>query len=324
MKVASLLEQRRRNWHDLEQLCTQIESRRKRALGGPTVTRFASLYRSACADLALADAYNLPTNTVSYLHQLVGRAHNQLYRSRTFHVAGWLHELLVAVPQRLYQDNALRLAFLVFWGAFLTAGMLAYRSADFREQVLGKDFMTTLEEMHIDSASGTNPQAGSIMVGFYIQHNTSIGLQCFASGLLLGVGGLFTTLFNAISLGAAFGFMATIRQQTEFFQFVTAHGPFELNAIVLSAAAGMRLGFSMIDTQGLSRGASLRRATREAVPTMAAAAILFALAAMIEAMISPSAAPYWVKALVAVLSTGILLIYFVLLGYPRQADDSTR
>ena len=39
--------------------------------------------------------------------------------------------------------------------------------------------------------------------------------------------------------------------------------------------------------------------------------------AMIEAFLSPSSAPYWVKALVAVLSATLLMVYFVVLGYPR-------
>ena len=45
---------------------------------------------------------------------------------------------------------------------------------------------------------------------------------------------------------------------------------------------------------------------------------MFVLAAAIEAFISPSAAPYWVKATVAVFSCRTLVWYFVILGYPRE------
>ena len=38
---------------------------------------------------------------------------------------------------------------------------------------------------------------------------------------------------------------------------------------------------------------------------------------MIEGFLSPSAAPYWLKASVGVLSAGVLVVYFVVLGYPR-------
>jgi uncharacterized membrane protein SpoIIM required for sporulation len=155
------------------------------------------------------------------------------------------------------------------------------------------------------------------MAGFYIFNNTSIGLRCFAFGMLFGIGGLYITVFNASFLGAAFGHMATVPQGDNFFHFITAHGPLELTAIVLSAAAGMRLGFSLIDTRGLARMASLRRAAKEAMPTMGAAMVMFLLAALIEGFLSPSAAPYWIKATVAVLSAGLLVFYFVVLGYPR-------
>ena len=136
--------------------------------------------------------------------------------------------------------------------------------------------------------------------------------------LLFGIGGLFATVYNAAMLGGVFGHMATVPQQDNFFQFVTAHGPYELTAIVLSAAAGMKLGFSLIDTKGLGRIDALQQAAREMMPCAAAAMIMFLMAAAIEGFISPSAAPYWVKASVAVFSAGTLVWYFVVLGYPKD------
>ena len=119
MKVSDLLKSRQANWEELERLCSRMEGFSRRKLDAPTVTRFSALYRSACADLALADAYQLPPATIHYLHRLVGRAHNQLYRSRTFNFSTWAEQLLVDVPRRLFADNALRLAFCIFWGMFL-------------------------------------------------------------------------------------------------------------------------------------------------------------------------------------------------------------
>jgi uncharacterized membrane protein SpoIIM required for sporulation len=69
---------------------------------------------------------------------------------------------------------------------------------------------------------------------------------------------------------------------------------------------------------GLRRSASLRKTARETMPVMGAAMILFFLAALIEGFLSPSSAPYWIKAAVAVLSSGLLMAYFVVLGYPRR------
>ncbi len=318
MKVSDLLKSRRANWEELERLCSRIEGSVRRKLDAAMLARFSSLYRSACADLALADAYQLPPATIHYLHRLVGRAHNQLYRSRRFNISTWTRQLMVDVPRRLFSDNCLRLAFCIFWGIFLLSGFMAYTAPGYSERVMGKMWTMQLEEMYSEPIQGRNPSASSGMAGFYIRHNTSIGLQCFAFGLLFGVAGLFVTATNAALLGASFGHMAAAPQWENFRDFVTAHAPFELTAIVLSAAAGMKLGFSLIDTPGLTRTASLRRTSVEAMPTMGAAMVMFLLAALIEAFLSPSAAPYWVKTSVAVLSSALLVVYFVVLGYPQE------
>jgi len=317
MKVSDLLKARQANWRELETLCSRMEGASRRKLDATSVTRFSSLYRSACADLALADAYQLPPATTHYLHRLVGRAHNQFYRSRTFNVSTWMQQLMVDVPQRLFSDNSLRLAFCVFWGMFFLSGFMAFTNPGFSERVLGAAGIMGLEEMYSEPVQGRAVGLGGGMAGFYVQHNTGIGLQCFAFGLLFGVAGLYITAVNAAFLGAAFGHMATVPQADNFFHFVTAHAPFELTAVVLSSAAGMKLGFSLVDTGGLARTASLRRAGREAMPTMGAAMVMFLLAALIEGFFSPSAAPYWAKAAVAVLSAALLIVYFLVLGYPR-------
>lgn len=322
MKVHDLLEARRENWRQLETLCHDVERKGKRRLGAPAVARFASLYRAACADLALADAYQLPPNTVEYLHHLVGRAHNQLYRARRFNLHAWWHELIYDVPRRLFNDNALRLAFVLFWSIFLGSMMLARQSPEYAGDMLGRDMMNTLRDNFSEPMGGRDPQISNVMVGYYINHNTGIGLECFAYGLLAGIGGLFATVFNAAFLGASFGYMSTLPERQNFFNFVTAHGPFELTAIVLSAAAGMRLGFAMIDTRGRSRLESLQAAGRETMPTMGAAMVLFIMAACIEAFISPTALPYIFKAFVAVVSSAALMFYFVVLGQSRGESDA--
>jgi uncharacterized membrane protein SpoIIM required for sporulation len=325
MKVVDLLAARSSQWSELDALCGKIETTSGRRLPLLESLRFASLYRAACADLALADAYQLPPSVVQHLHQLVGRAHNQLYRSRTFQWSAWMHEAFVAVPQRLFHDNALRLAFCVFWGMFLAAGLSAYASPSFAEQLLGRDQLNEYEKMYEDVPNGRSANMSGQMAGFYVRHNAGIGLQCFAAGLIFGVGGLLITLSNGAVLGAVFGYMATTPQSDNFYHFVTAHGPFELTAVVLASAAGMHMGFALVDPQGWTRYEAMRRAAREAVPTVILSVTLFILAAGIEAFVSPSSLPYAVKALVAVVSSSLLMAYFVLLGMPHaEVDDAAR
>ena len=332
MKVADLLESRRDNWRQLDLLCAQLEHRCKKTLGPTSMARFAALYRAACADLALAESYQLPPNTVRYLHQLVGRSHNQLYPSRKFNMQFWREELLTRVPQRLFSDGTFWLAFAIFWGTFLLSTLLASEwklpgssrppVGGFADAIVGTDALEEIQIAFSKPMSGRDPNESAAMAGFYWLNNTGIGLKCFAAGLIFAVGGIYITAFNAAYLGAVFGYMLRVPEGNNFYEFVTAHGPFELTAIVLSAAAGFRLGFALVDTGGFSRIDSLRRAGRLAMPTVGAAIILFVLAGMIEAFISPSALPFVFKGAVAVITSGMLMFYFVMLGWPRGSENA--
>lgn len=323
MQTAKLIEQRRGDWRKLEQLATQLEVRKtEKHLDARQRIEFGSLYRSACADLALADANQLPADTVRYLHQLVGRAHNQLYRTHNVETRGWREMLLETLPRQLFHDNFVRVAAALFWLPFFASMFLASNYSPvptYSETVMGRDQMLQMEQMHSEPpGSEERGFAAGFMTGFYLHHNAGIGLRCFVMGLALGVGGVFATLFNAVFLGAAFGHMSTTPNSEYFFEFVTAHGPFELTAIVLSAAAGMKMGFSLVDTGGMKRSDALLQAAKQALPIMFASVALFLGAAFIEGFISPSALPYELKALVAMLSTLGLLFYFVILGYAQQ------
>ena len=332
MKVAELLERRRRNWTELESYCERMHSSGSAAKLPPAqMSRFAALYRAACADLALADSYQLPQNTVQYLHRLVGRAHNQLYRSRKFDLAAWNKMLFTDVPQTIFNDRCVQLMFVIFWGFFILSAWLAYEKKawpDFAEKVLGEEQITNLEQMYAEPINGKmrDGDTNAAMAGFYVWNNPSIGLRCFAYGLLI-VPGLLLLLSNAITLGASFGYMARpevmAKEGQNFFHFVTAHGPFELTAIVLSAGAGLRLGMSWIMPGEYSRFSSLMKTGKEMMPIAMSAVIMFCIAALIEGFLSPSGAPYWVKAGVAVFSSLLLAFYFVVLGFPRRTFGAT-
>lgn len=321
MNVAKRLEERRVQWSELEKYCSELEIRGRTPSGGAaSISRFATLYRSACADLALASAYQLPPATVNYLHLLVGRAHNQLYRSTKKSFSYWLDVIFRAAPQQIFSDPCVRVAALLFFGLF-TMSMVFAMNEDlfpgYAEQLLGSAQLQSMEESFSEPLDASFDHY-VLMSGFYIQHNTSIGLQCFAFGLLL-IPCIVVLLYNAVVLGAAFGYMARdgVTSGDNFFEFVTAHGPFELTAIALSAAAGLRLGLGFFVTRGLRRVDSLRMSALQSVPIISAAVMLFLLAAFTEGFISPSPLPYTFKAMWAVGASGALMLYFVVLGFPR-------
>ena len=284
---------------------------------------FARLYRSACADLSLAEALHLPHRTVDRLHRVVARAHLGFHPPVPTSWADLRRLVLEVIPGRLYGDPCLRAALLAFFGTFCLCIILAALRPGTAEAVMGPGFVDQLRDMYRNHPSGRNAEEAALMHGFYLMHNVGIALACFAAGVFAGVGSLIFLAFNGVVLGLAFGAMLTVDDATRghFFEFVTAHGPFELTGIALAGAAGLRLGLGIIDTGGLPRLDSLRRAAGRAVPIIAVAAFSVALAAPIEAWVSPSTVPLGLKRAVAVASTLLLIGYLVVLGARARSGD---
>jgi uncharacterized membrane protein SpoIIM required for sporulation len=237
----------------------------------------------------------------------------------------WWHYMMVTAPRTIFEDPCVKVAFLIFFGLFALAALMAWAEGtfpSFAESVMGKDQIEQLETNFDKPLSGNFSQYIN-MSAFYIKHNTSIGLECFALGPLL-LPGLVKLAYNGVVLGASFGYMARpdVDAGDTFFEFVTAHGVFELTAIALSAAAGLRLGVGWLMTGGLNRTESFLRSARQALPVIMAAVVLFFLAAFTEGFISPSPLPYAFKALFAIASASLLMFYFVILGYPNDNDPS--
>lgn len=327
MRVGDLLARRREGWSELEKLCeTHTRKYWRGSMSATEAARFAALYRAACTDLAMADQMKLPSTTVDYLHRLVGRAHSRLYRSSHFPTHRWWRYLTVTAPRLIFTDPCVKIAFGIFFGLFTISALMAWAEGTFpgfAESVLGNEQMQALEKNFDQPLSG-NFDHYIMASAYYIQHNTTIGLVCFALGPFL-FPCLVKLAYNGVVLGASFGYMARsdVDSGDVFFEFVTAHGAFELTAIALSAAAGLRLGVGWLVTGGMSRLDSFLRSAQRSLPIVIVAVILFFLAAFTEGFLSPSPLPYVVKALFAVASAAFLMFYFVVLGSHSESlpDD---
>jgi uncharacterized membrane protein SpoIIM required for sporulation len=159
-----------------------------------------------------------------------------------------------------------------------------------------------------------------LMFGFYIRNNISVAFQCFAGGLFAGIGSLFFLAYNGAFAGAVAGYLIERGLSPQFFSFVVTHSAFELTAIVLSGAAGLRIGYGLIAPGRLTRVDSLVRATREAVVLLYVASAMLLLAAAIEAFWSSARwMPLGIKYGVAAICWAAVIGYFARQGRRRAA-----
>jgi len=175
------------------------------------------------------------------------------------------------------------------------------------------------EEMYSDSADAIGSVRGAdenwTMFGFYIKNNISVAFQCFAGGMIAGVGSMFFLIYNGVFGGAVGGYLTERGLSETFYSFVVTHAAFELTAIVLSGAAGLRLGHAMISPGRNTRLQSLVIAAKECMPIIYGFVVMLIIAAAIEAFWSSARwLPLAVKYSVAALCWIAVLLYLTLQG----------
>jgi uncharacterized membrane protein SpoIIM required for sporulation len=159
-----------------------------------------------------------------------------------------------------------------------------------------------------------------MMFGVYIWNNVRIGFQTFAGGMLAGVGSAWFLASNGVIIGAIAGYLTQVGYTETFWSFVAGHSSTELTAIVLSGAAGFKLGLAVIAPGNVSRKAALVAAARPAVRIMYGAAALFFVAAFVEAFWSPiTEVPFSAKVAAGVAGWVLVLGYLLLAGRSRAA-----
>ncbi|PMW93700.1 hypothetical protein C1X59_29505 [Pseudomonas sp. FW215-R2] len=254
------------------------------------VAEFPKAYRRLCQHLALAQERGYSSFLVDSLQQLVLRGHQQLYRHRSQLGANLLGFILAGFPRLVRAEWRFVLAAgLLFFGSLTGFGLLVYLFPELVYNLIPADQVREMQSMY-DPAAGhlgrSAERAASedwVMFGYYIMHNIGIAFQTFASGLLLGVGSAFFLFYNGLIIGTVAGHLSEIGFGQTFWSFVIGHGAFELTAIALAGAAGLKLGWALIAPGRLTRGEALRHAARQSVLLICGVMLFLLIAAFIEA-----------------------------------------
>ncbi|MFW6751646.1 stage II sporulation protein M [Pseudomonas glycinae] len=254
------------------------------------VAEFPKAYRRLCQHLALAQDRGYSSFLVDSLQQQVLRGHQQLYRHRSQLGANVLGFILAGFPQLVRAEWRFVLAAaLLFFGSLIGFGVLVYLSPELIYNLIPAEQVREMQSMY-DPAAGhlgrSAERAASedwVMFGYYIMHNIGIAFQTFASGLLLGVGSAFFLLYNGLIIGAVAGHLSEIGFGRTFWSFVIGHGAFELSAIALAGAAGLKLGWALIAPGRLTRIEALQIAARQSIRLICGVMLFLLIAAFIEA-----------------------------------------
>jgi uncharacterized membrane protein SpoIIM required for sporulation len=319
----------RKDWQAFESWLAMLASRGSKGAAQPradVAREWPHRYRELAHHLALARDRAYSPELVDYLNQLALRGHQMLYGARSNALNGITGFIGHGFPALVRQESllvwvAIALLFVPLLGLI---AVLQY-FPEFVYYLESPEQLRSYENMYApgNEVLGPHHKAGNqvMMFGFYIWNNVKIDFQCFAGGLLYGIGAIFFLLFNGFSIGAVAGHLTQLGYIQTFWGFVSGHSSWELLGAALSGASGLKLGWALIAPGRLTRVAALKEAAGPAVRLLYGAAGMTTFAAFIEAFWSSSTAIVpEVKYAVGITFWLLFAVYFVFAGGRRKTD----
>lgn len=326
MKQTLFEEKHKGQW---QQFAEQLDALEKGQASASSDDPFSRDYRRLCSHLALAEARGYSSHLIDALHQLALRGHQQLYRHRNPLGAQILGFILAGFPRVVRSEwRLVSIAALLFFGSLITMGLLVYGFPDLIYSVLDPQQVTQMQAMYdphssrIGQAVERAAEDDWMMFGYYVLNNISIAFQTFATGLFFGLGSLFFLFYNGLTIGAAAGHLTGIGSGQTFWSFVIGHGAFELTAIALAGAAGLKLGWALVAPGARTRGEALRLAAGTSMQLVYGVVLFLLIAAFIEAYWSAMTWPRpAVKYATGAVLWALVVAYLLFAGRSRHAPD---
>ena len=303
MKQAAFEEKFGPRWRLLEGQLRALDGepgqRRIRTLHGAFLD-FPQLYRDVCRDLSIAVERSYSPRLLDHLNRLALDGHRHLYRRNAEFGTAFLRFAAIGFPGRIRRDwrfVGVAAALFCVPAFFIFAGILAapelIYSVMSAEQINGFEMMYDPEARRIGTTGtiGTERTAETDvqMFGYYIMNNIGISFRIFASGIAAGFGSALFLVSNGLLLAAVSAHVIHLGFEETFFPFVIGHGAFELSAIVLSGAAGLKLGYALVAPGNTRRVDALRSAAAESVQIIYGVIAMLVVAALLEAFWSSKA-----------------------------------
>ncbi len=316
MNDALFLRRNKPDWVRLEAFAARLDGRGAPLSGGDLFT-FISLYRKVSGDLARARTLGARAEVVEYLNHLVGQVHLRVYAPPPYRfrrILDFYRETLPRTVRRLWKYVMAAALLLVVPAA---ATYLAVRgNPPLATAFTPPGYAEKVEEMFGGSfgKEGRSSGMGAIMTSFYIWNNVQVSFLAFAIGIFLGAGTVCVLAFNGMILGGVAAVIDQYGLTYNFWSFVASHGGIELGAIVLSGAAGLRVGLSFLAPGLLTRRDALVAGAKDAGLVMFGVITLLVVAALLEAFVSPSTLANPVKLALGAVNLAGFVAYFTFAG----------
>ena len=320
VNIDSFLADHDDEWKRLADLTRR--ARKARSMSASDLDDLVSLYQRTSTHLSVArSTFNDPALTAR-LTRLVADANAVIYGTRPRTVRALRRFFTVSFPAAVWHDRwfvavAAALTFLPAiavgtWLAHSPKAVEATAPAAVREAYVNNDF---------ESYYSSEPAAQFASEVFV--NNVQVAIYAFAAGILLCGVTAYILVTNGANVGVAAGLFAAAGQSPKFWGLILPHGLLELSAVVIAGAAGLRLGWAIIDPGDQSRRDALAEQGRRSVVIVLGLIVAFAFAGTIEGFVTGSGLPTFFRVGLGVVVAGAFWLYIVTQGRIAAANGFT-
>jgi uncharacterized membrane protein SpoIIM required for sporulation len=322
LKSVSFRREREVGWLELEALIEQVRTHGVAALSSEQLERFPLLHRSALSSLSVARAIALDRALIDYLDNLALRSFLAFYTPpldpRATAWAFLTHGFPAAV-RALRVHVLIALAALVLGtvsGFVLVNGNEGWFTALVPAGLAGGrgPASTAAELMSGEIAQGVPANVLDAIANGLFSHNTLVALLAFGLGLVAGVPAILLTAYQGLILGAFIALHAHRGLSLEFAGWVGIHGVTEMLALVLFAAAGLRLGEILVFPTESSRADAFAIHGPQAARVAAGGVAMLAIAAVLEGYFRAAVGSTDARLTIALLTLAGWACYFAFAG----------
>ena len=308
MDVDAFVAAHQAEWDRLDRLVA-----RRRRLSGEEVDELVTAYQRTATHLSAV-------RTAGYDPALVARLSTKVARARSAvtgaHSPAWTSVgrfAVVSFPAMAYRARWWWLA--TATGSLLVAVVMGWwiaRSPGVQASLLPPDQARQL--VNSQFRDYYSQYAATSFAAKVWTNNALVAAESLIFGILLGVPTLLVLFENAANVGAVGGLMFAHGRGVEFFALILPHGMLELSAVFLAAAAGLRLGWRIIDPGPLPRSQALAVAGRETITLALGLIVVLLVSGVIEAFVTPSPLPTWARIGIGACAEAAFLGYVIVLG----------
>ena len=309
-------------WDRLDVLLRKAGRRRLGRLSPSEVDELVTLYQRVSTHLSVARTTYRDPGLVIRLSQLVAAAGAVVYGSRPRTLRSIGRFFTATFPAALWRIRAfILISFILTFAPAAGIGIwLAHSPA-----ALDAAAPSTVRAAYVDEESNhyytDHPSAEFATKVF--TNNVEVAIFAFAAWILLCIPTALILLMNSINLGFAVGLFAAVGKLPLLLGLLAPHGLIELTSVIIAGAAGLRLGWTLIDPGDRRRRDALAEEGRRAVVLVFGTACTLLVAGLIEGFVTGSPLPTALRVGLGVAAEIAFVLYAWVYGRAAAARGLT-